>query len=129
MTNHQHIFAQTGREGDELSRIMPRLLIGYAQYFNDRHGRSGRVFESPFRGRVVQGGADIVNVITYLHLNPDATLRNANSTHPVYTGELADPFIDTTIPLRAFGGREAYIEFFNDNERLRAARRRAAARL
>ena len=64
-----------------------------------------------------------------LRLNPDYTLRTANSTHAVYTGEYRDPFIDDSIPLRAFGGRANYVDFFNDTANLRAARAAAKRRL
>jgi len=122
MRNHQHLFTQNGSRGDATSRVITATKIRYAKYFNDRYGLSGPVFEMPFKARLVQGGDDIINVITYIHLNPDATLRTTNSTHAVYTGESSDPFIDDSVPLRAFGGRANYIEFFNDTAKLRAAR-------
>jgi REP element-mobilizing transposase RayT len=122
LRNHQHLFTQNRHDCDATARIIASTKISYAQYFNDRYGETGPVFESPFKARRVSGGDDIVNVITYIHLNPDASLRTANSTHPVYTGEYRDPFIDDQIPLRAFGGRENYIEFFNDTAKLRATR-------
>ncbi|MGK2877090.1 MAG: hypothetical protein ACSLFF_00705 [Solirubrobacterales bacterium] len=128
MRNHQHLFTQSGSRGDATGRIITATKISYAAYFNDRHNQAGPVFEAPFKARLVQGGDDIVNVITYIHLNPDATIRTANSTHAIYTGEMRDPFIDDSIPLRAFGGRENYIEFFNDTEKLRAARAAAKRR-
>lgn len=87
MRNHQHIFTQNRNDGDATARILTSTKVSYARYFNDRYGESGRVFEVPFKARLVQGGDYIVNVITYIHLNPDATLRTTDSTHAVYTGE------------------------------------------
>jgi hypothetical protein len=129
LLNHQHLFTQNGASGDATGRVIAATKISYARYFNDRYGMSGRVFETPFKARLVQGGDDIINVLTYIHLNPNDTIRTTNSTHTVYTGETQDPFIDDRIPLRAFGGRENYIEFFNDTARLRAARAAAKQRL
>ncbi|MBJ7457798.1 MAG: transposase [Thermoleophilaceae bacterium] len=126
LRNHQHLFTQNGSRGDATSRIITATKISYAAYFNDRHQQTGPVFEAPFKARRVQGGDDIINVMAYIHLNPDATARTTNSTHAIYTGEIRDPFIDATIPLKAFGGRDNYIEFFNDTEKVRVAR--AAAR-
>jgi hypothetical protein len=128
MRNHQHVFTQNRNDGDATARILTATKISYAQYFNDRYDECGRVFEAPFKARLVQGGDDIINVITYIHLNPDATLRTTNSTHAVYTGESSDPFIDDSVPLRAFGGRENYIEYFNDTNKLRATRAAAKKR-
>lgn len=127
MRNHQHLFTQNGSRGDSTSRIIRATKVSYAAYFNDRYGVSGPVFEMPFKARLVQGGDDIINVLTYIHLNPDFSLRSTNSTHPVYTGEIRDPFIDDSIPLRAFGGRDNYVEYFNDTAKLRASR--AAAKM
>lgn len=129
MRNHQHLFTQNGGRGDASSRIITATKISYAAYFNDRYGTNGPVFETPFKARLVQGGDDIINVITYIHLNPDHSLRTANSTHAIYAGETRDPFIDESVPLRAFGGRANYVEFFNDTSRLRAARAAAKRRL
>jgi REP element-mobilizing transposase RayT len=128
MRNHQHLFTQNGCRGDSTSRIIRATKVSYAAYFNDRYGAQGPVFEMPFKARPVQGGDDIINVITYIHLNPDHTLRTTNSTHAIYTGESRDPFIDDRIPLKAFGGRVNYIEFFNDTANLRAARAAAKRR-
>ncbi|MBJ7353362.1 MAG: hypothetical protein JHC98_00920 [Thermoleophilaceae bacterium] len=129
LRNHQHLLTQNGNCGDSTSRIIRATKVSYAAYFNDRYGTTGPVFEMPFKARPVQGGDDIINVITYIHLNPDQSLRTTNSTHPIYTGEIRDPFIDDSIPLRAFGGRANYIEFFNDTSKLRAARAAARRRL
>lgn len=70
LSNHQHLFVQHGNSGTTAPRIMHSLKISYAKSFNDRYNQSGPVFESPYRGRTVRGGDDIINVLTYLHLNP-----------------------------------------------------------
>jgi REP element-mobilizing transposase RayT len=128
MPNHQHLFLQHGTSGEVVPGVMHLLKIKYAQYFNDRYGRSGPVFESPYRGRVVRAGDDVANVLTYIHLNPDLSLRETNSSHPVYTGETHDPFIDQSIPLRVLGGKKGYNEFFSDTARIRQARQTARRR-
>lgn len=129
MRNHQHVFTQNGRAGDATGRVLRSAKIGYAAYFNDRYGQTGPVFESPFKARRVIGGDDIVNVITYVHLNPDFTFRESNSTHGVYAGTVRDAFIDTTLGLHAFGGRDEYLRFIADTERIRRARGDARRRL
>lgn len=128
MRNHQHVFTQNGRRDDATMRILRSMKIGYAAYFNDRYNQTGPVFETPFAARRVMGGADIVNVLAYIHLNPDNTLREINSTHGVYAGTRSDAFVDTMLGLRAFGGRDAYLRFVADTERIRAARANAKRR-
>lgn len=127
MSNHQHILFQCGSNGDVVPKLMRSLCTRYALGFNDRHRRSGPVFQRPFRGKVIRGGVHIVNTFAYIHLNPDASLRAENSSHGFYAGLKDDPHIDPSLAWKAFGGRAGYLEFFSDTARLRQAR--AAAKL
>lgn len=129
MPNHQHLFTRNGNSPIAISRIMQQLCATYAVDFNWREGRKGQVFERPFRGRVVRGSDHIVNTFAYIHLNPDSSLRIENSSHGVYAGLRSDPRIDTSLAWRIFGGRDGYMEFFEDTARVRAARSAAKRRL
>ena len=110
-------------------RVMHSLKVTYAQHFNARHDRTGQLWESPYRGRVVRGGEDLINVVTYIHLNPDATTRDIHSSHPVYLGESPAGIVDTTLVLKTFGGARAYAEFFANTSSIRAARTAAKHRI
>lgn len=129
MPNHQHVFLQLGSEPMVAPRIMRSLSTSYAISHNQRRRLRGPVFQHPFRGRIVQGGDHVVNTFAYIHLNPDASLREENSSHPVYAGDRTDPHLDPEIAWRAFGGRAGYLEFFADTARLRSARSAARQRL
>lgn len=129
LPNHVHLLFQHGSDPKAVSRLMHTLSIKYAQYFNARHGRAGKVWQSPFRGRVVRGGDDLINVVTYIHLNPDTSTRDQNSSHPVYLGRKLPGMISTELVLRAFGGLEAYAAHFANTAKLRAARAAANQRI
>lgn len=129
MSNHQHVFSQLGADPDESTRIMHSVCTRYAMSHNERYGRSGKVFQQPYRGLRVVGGDHIANTFAYIHLNPDASLRLENSSHAFYAGMRDDPHIDPAIAWRVFGGREGYARFFEDTARLRMARADAKRRI
>ncbi|MBW1688614.1 MAG: transposase, partial [Deltaproteobacteria bacterium] len=66
--NHAHLVLQTGPV--PLSRLMARLLTGYARRFNERHERSGHLFQNRFRSRVIEDDSDLLGVVLYVHRNP-----------------------------------------------------------
>jgi len=68
MSNHAHLVLQT--DAGALSRVMRRLNTGYAVRFNRGKGRRGYVFMDRFRSRLVEGDADLIGLIRYVHLNP-----------------------------------------------------------
>jgi len=68
MPNHAHFLFRTGTE--PLSRLMRRLLTGYAIGFNRRHGRSGRLFQNRYKSIVCQEETYLRELVRYIHLNP-----------------------------------------------------------
>jgi REP element-mobilizing transposase RayT len=68
MSNHAHLLVQT--DSGALSRVMRRLNTGYAVRFNRRSERRGYVFMDRFRSRIVEGDADLIGRIRYVHRNP-----------------------------------------------------------
>jgi REP element-mobilizing transposase RayT len=68
MDNHAHWIVQTDAVG--ISRLMARILTGYARRFNQRHERVGYLFQSRFKSRLILDDADLVGVVRYVHLNP-----------------------------------------------------------
>lgn len=68
LPNHAHLVLRTGPV--PLSRLMARLLTGYARRFNERHERSGHLFQNRFRSRVIQDDSDLLGVVLYVHRNP-----------------------------------------------------------
>jgi hypothetical protein len=88
----------------------------------------GQVVEHSFRGKVTHTPEHIVNAFTYIHLNPDHSLRMTNSSHAFYAGLKDDPDIDPSLAWQIFGSRQGYLDFFNDTARIRAARKAAKRR-
>jgi putative transposase len=128
MANHQHVFMRSGSDPLIPPKIMRAVSTSYAMSYNWRNGRSGQVFEHSFRGKLVRTPEHIINTFTYIHLNPDESLRTANSSHAFYAGLKDDPNIDPTLAWQIFGDRDGYLDYFNDTERIRAARKSARRR-
>jgi REP element-mobilizing transposase RayT len=68
MGNHVHLLIQVADV--PLSRIMHRLLGTYAQVFNERHERTGHLFESRYKALVCLSDRYLANLILYIHRNP-----------------------------------------------------------
>jgi REP element-mobilizing transposase RayT len=128
MSNHQHIFVKAGSDPTEAPRLIRSVSASYASSYNWRNNTEGRVFQRPFRGKVIRTPEHIVNTFTYIHLNPDESLRTTNSSHAYYAGLKDDPHIDPSLAWQIFGDRQGYLDFFNDTARVRAARKAARSR-
>ncbi|WP_077214866.1 transposase [Bacillus dakarensis] len=68
MTNHFHLLMRSPEV--PLSKVMSLINKRYANYYNNRYGLTGHVFEKRFRGDRVDDRRGILAVSWYIHLNP-----------------------------------------------------------
>jgi putative transposase len=68
MDNHYHLLVET--PDANLSAGMQWLNARYAEYFNDRYGHAGHVFDRRFRSVVVQDERQLAEQFRYIVLNP-----------------------------------------------------------
>ena len=68
MPNHFHAIFEGAR--DAMSRLMHRLNGVHAQRFNERHDRSGHLFQSRFHAREIQDDEQFGRAIDYVWANP-----------------------------------------------------------
>jgi putative transposase len=68
MDNHVHLLINEGI--DEIGRIMKRINISYAYYFNKKYGRIGHLFQDRFKSEGIENDAYLLSVIRYIHNNP-----------------------------------------------------------
>ena len=68
MPNHYHLLVHLS--SDELSTMMKRFLLSYANAINKRYGRSGALFEGRFRTACVEEDRYLLHLSRYIHLNP-----------------------------------------------------------
>jgi len=68
MTNHVHLFVET--RFANISDWMFRLTLDYTKYFNSKYSRTGHLFETRFKSRLVQKDRYFLALLRYIHLNP-----------------------------------------------------------
>jgi REP element-mobilizing transposase RayT len=68
MRNHVHLLIETPQPN--LGAGMQRLHGEYAQYFNERHGLTGHVFQGRFGSSRIRSDAQLVITAAYIALNP-----------------------------------------------------------
>ena len=69
MTNHVHLLVTPERSGS-LSRFMQALGRRYVRWFNDRHARTGTLWEGRFRSTVIDADRYLLACMRYIELNP-----------------------------------------------------------
>jgi REP element-mobilizing transposase RayT len=68
MTTHYHLVLHSTQP--DLSRGLQRLQGGYAQAFNERHGRFGHLFADRFTARAIEGERYLHTACSYVVENP-----------------------------------------------------------
>lgn len=69
MPNHIH-FLITPRQENSASRFMQKLFTAYTMYFNKKDKRTGRLFESTFKAKLIDKDEYFKYLFAYIHLNP-----------------------------------------------------------
>jgi len=75
MPNHFHLYV-TPIVGGGVSKFMQRVQTAYTKYFNEKHDRTGSLFEGTFKSEHVKTDRQAKYLFSYVHLNP-AKLRNS----------------------------------------------------
>jgi REP element-mobilizing transposase RayT len=68
MPNHYHLLIRTRQAN--LSRAMQWFSGTYTRRFNNRHARSGHLFQGRFKSMLVQNDAYVLQLSCYIHRNP-----------------------------------------------------------
>lgn len=89
MDNHVHAVIQEVEQ--PLERLMKRIGVTYAAYFNKKYHRIGHVFQDRFRSETIEDEAYLLSVIRYIHKNPFGPERTPTtnylwSSYPSYMG-------------------------------------------
>ncbi len=77
MDNHYHLLLSERIVGG-LTLFIRKLNVGYARYFNERHKRSGTLFQGRTKRVHITRDAHFLYILHYLHLNP---LDRHDETH------------------------------------------------
>lgn len=69
MSNHFHLLAAPSTS-DGLPRFMQAIGRRYVRHFNDRHGRSGTLWEGRYKSALIQTDRYLLACMVYIDLNP-----------------------------------------------------------
>ncbi len=69
MGNHLHLLA-TPEAADGLPKLMQSVGRRYVRHFNDRHGRTGTLWEGRYRATVIETERYLLACMAYIDLNP-----------------------------------------------------------
>lgn len=89
LDNHVHMVIQ---EVDQpLERVMKRIGVTYAAYFNKKYKRIGHVFQDRFRSEAIEDESYLLSAIRYIHKNPvklggEGSVNYPWSSYPWYMG-------------------------------------------
>ena len=112
MDNHYHILVQ-GDLGD-ISELLQLLNGTYARYFNERHGRSGHLFQGRFESEAIDTDSYFLTVLRYIHQNPLRACISSTESYPwsSYREYSDTPWIcNTDFGLSLLGGSRGFIAF------------------
>jgi len=68
MDNHYHLLVSPIKENG-VPAFMKKLGMGYARYFNERHGRSGALWQGKYKKKLLEQDSHFLYIPYYIHLN------------------------------------------------------------
>ena len=71
LPNHFHLLVET--PDANLGVFMQALQTRYGVYFNNRYGKSGHVYQGPYKAILVDAEEYLLKLSRYIHLNPVQT--------------------------------------------------------
>jgi putative transposase len=98
MTNHVHLLL-TPQTAGACTGLMRDLGQRYVQYFNDRHERTGTLWEGRFRSCIAESALYVLGCYRYIELNPvragmvDHPTGYLWSSYAVNCGLRSDPLV------------------------------------
>lgn len=117
MPNHVHLLIKEGNEA--VGHAIRRITVGYVQYHNLLHERTGHLFQNRFKSEAVEDEKYLLTVMRYIHQNPlKAGIVNDISKYrwSSYQEYLMNEYelIDKSIIISYFPDKNAFIKYNGD---------------
>ena len=116
MSNHYHLLVRTNQSN--LKRAMQWLGATYTRRFNNRHGKSGHLFQGRYKSILIQNDAYIMRLSCYIHRNPlragivRRLIDYKWSSYPIYAyGKKTPGWLSTQMILSYFKGAEKHKQY------------------
>lgn len=115
--NHYHfILKQTSEKGIE--KFMHKLSNGYTKYFNNKHKRSGSLFQGTYKTRHIDSDGYLLHLSVYVNLNQRVhqlghlvSKLNLYSSWDEYTGKNNNKICEKDIILSRLNTTEDYVSY------------------
>jgi len=109
MDNHVHLLLNEG-DGD-ISRIMQRINISYAYYFNKKYDRIGHLFQDRFKSGAIEDDNYLLATVRYIHNNPVKAKLVSNLSE--YKWSSYNDYISKSINNQSDSGKEFILGLFS----------------
>lgn len=123
MSNHFHfLLKQVQPRG--ISVFLSNIQNSLAKYYNSTKNRTGSVFQSSFKAKIITSNEEFIHEARYNHLNPvtagvlsfEELLTSPRTSLPCYIDEKNNRFVTTKPLLDYFGTVERLVQFTRDQE-------------
>jgi|SRR3989344_1887471 len=111
--NHFHLLIKQNIDGG-ISEFMKRVSGGYTWYFNNRHDRSGVLFQGRFKSRHINTNAYLLHVSAYVNLN-DRVHQLGGSTAKLVQSSW-DEYRSNPLSKRICTGKDVILEQFSSSD-------------
>lgn len=116
MENHVHLLLHVE---SGLDRIMKRIAVSYAYYYNNKYERTGHLFQDRYKSEPIEDDRYLLAVIRYIHNNPPKAGICSREEYPwsswhEYMGEAA--LISKELVFGLTGGADKFASFSATNE-------------
>ncbi len=124
MPNHFHFFVKQ-TELNSIDRFMNSLCTRFTMYFNKKYKRVGGLFQSVYKGVLIQSEEQLMYLTRYIHRNIFGSKRKneknirmlasyQHSSYPEYLGLRYTDWLHPEEVLRLFFDEKAYQAFVED---------------
>lgn len=122
MPNHIHLILREIVEGG-ISKMMQKVLTGFTRYSHVKYGKTGHIFEGPFRAVHIKDNIQILYLSAYIHKNPKE-LKGWQDCWEYYPWSSHQDFIDKNrwggllankIILEQFSNKKEYARFVRES--------------
>lgn len=121
MNNHVHILI---KEGEEIGICIKRITVSYVQWYNNKYGRDGHLFQNRYKSEVVESEPYLLVVLRYIHQNPiKAKLVSKIEEYPwssylsyinEYDNKANIKLIDTELFKGYYKTKKLFVTFMNE---------------
>lgn len=113
MPNHFHLLFYQHELG-AITGLMRGVMTSYSRFFNQKHDRSGPLFETRYKSSRISNDRYLTHISRYIHLNPKRWRDWEWSSLPYYLKGWEAEWLQPRRMLELFDGVDEYEKFVSD---------------